>query len=146
MTLTGDSAYAVTNVQARDVADYGDGRDMSVSFTRASDESNIANYRVMVVKSQDAHRFDLNAANAVSSSNYTTVYKSGSTLSTTLSSSSRDTSGDRIRNGVPYTVFVLSVSNNVNRHSNQLCVHDDDYAGHHGRRASHYERGGCEQL
>lgn len=120
VTLTGDSAYAVTNVQARDVADYGDGRDMSVSFTRASDESNIANYRVMVVKSQDAHRFDLNAANAVSSSNYTTVYKSGSTLSTTLSSSSRDTSGDRIRNGVPYTVFVLSVSNNVNRHSNQL--------------------------
>lgn len=120
VTLTGDSAYAVTNVQARDVADYGDGRDMSVSFSRASDESNIANYRVMVVKSKDAHRFDLNAANAVSSSNYTTVYKSGSTLSTTLSSSSRDTSGDRIRNGVPYTVFVLSVSNNVNRHSNQL--------------------------
>ncbi|WP_374020499.1 copper amine oxidase N-terminal domain-containing protein [Paenibacillus thiaminolyticus] len=120
VTLTGDSAYAVTNVQARDVADYGDGRDMSVSFKKASDESNIANYRVMVVKSQDAHRFDLNAANAVSSSNYTTVYKSGTTLSTTLSSSSRDTSGDRIRNGVPYTVFVLSVSNNVNRHSNQL--------------------------
>lgn len=120
VTLTGDSAYAVTNVQVRDVADYGDGRDMSVSFTRASDESNIANYRVMVVKSKDASRFDVNAANAMSSSNYTTVYKSGSTLSTTLSSSARDTSGDRIRNGVPYTVFVLSVSNNVNRHSNQL--------------------------
>lgn len=109
---TGTAVPVATNVKVTDIADYGDGRDVSVSFSRASNESNINSYRVMVVKTKDASKFDVSAANAVSSSYYTTVSKSGSsTLSTVLSSSARDTSGELIKNGVPYTVYVLSVSN-----------------------------------
>ncbi|AWB43061.1 copper amine oxidase [Paenibacillus sp. CAA11] len=108
---SGNSVAAATNIRAMDTADYGDGRDLTVSFTKASTESDISGYRVMVVKTKDAGKFDLAAANAVSSSNWTSVSKNGTTLSTVLSSSSRDTSGELIKNGVPYTVFVLSVSN-----------------------------------
>lgn len=108
-----------TNVRVNDVSDYGDGRDLSVTFNKADNDSNIANYRIMVVKTQDANKFDLAAANAVSNSYSTLVYKNGSSMTTTLSSAARDTSGDLIKNGVPYTVFVLSVSNS-NNYANNL--------------------------
>ncbi|EGG31899.1 copper amine oxidase N-terminal domain-containing protein [Paenibacillus sp. HGF5] len=116
LTLTNtNSVNGATNVKASDVSDYGDGRDLQVSFTRAQNESNVSNYRVFVVKTKDAANFNLAAAKSVSSQNYSTVSKTSTTnttLSTTLSSSARDTSGELIRSGVAYTVFVQSVSSN----------------------------------
>lgn len=124
LTLTNSNAVAApTNVKASDVSNYGDGRDLSVSFTRAQSEGNISNYRVFVVKSKDAAKFDLAAAKAVASTNYTTVNKSSSsntTLTTGFSSTSRDTSGEYIRSGVAYTVFVLSVSSNESAIASKL--------------------------
>ncbi|WP_127589645.1 copper amine oxidase N-terminal domain-containing protein [Paenibacillus lautus] len=116
LTLTNtNSVNGATNVKASDVSDYGDGRDLQVSFTRAQNESNVNNYRVFAVKTKDAANFNLAAAKSVASQNYTTVSKTSTTnttLSTTLSSSARDTSGELIRSGVAYTVFVQSVSSN----------------------------------
>lgn len=116
ITLTNMSSVPeVTNVKISDISDFGDGRDISVSFTRPQNDNNISNYRVFIVKTKDANNFSLTTANNLSSSYYTTVNKSGSnggTLSGTLTSSSRDSSGDYIKNGVSYTAFVLSVSNN----------------------------------
>ena len=115
MTLTNlSSVTEVTNVKISDINDFGDGRDVSVSFTRPQNDNNISNYRVFIVKTKDASNFSLTTANNLSSSYYTTVNKSGSNGSTlvgTLSSSARDTSGEFIRNNVPYTAVVLSVSN-----------------------------------
>jgi len=115
ITLTNlSSVPAVTNVKISDINDFGDGRDVSVSFTRPQNDNNISNYRVFIVKSKDANNFSLTTANNLSSSYYTTVDKSGSNGSTlvgTLSSSSRDISGDFIKNSESYTAFVLSVSN-----------------------------------
>ncbi|MGE7688775.1 stalk domain-containing protein [Lysinibacillus sp. NPDC097214] len=114
ITLTNMSSVAeVTNVKISDISDFGDGRDLSVSFTRPQNDNNISNYRVIIVKTKDANNFSLTTANNLSSSYYTTMYKSGSnggTMTGTLSSSARDTAGDSIKNGVPYTAFVLSVS------------------------------------
>lgn len=124
LTLTNTNAVnGATNVKASDVSDFGDGRDLSVSFTRAQNESNITNYRVFVVKTKDIANFNLAAARAVPSQNYTTVNKtsnSNTTLTTALSSSARDTGNETIRNGVAYTVFVLAVSNNENAVASNL--------------------------
>lgn len=123
ITLTNLSAVtAVTNVKISDINDFGDGRDVSVSFTRPQSDNNISNYRVFIVKTKDANNFSLTNANNLSNYYYTTVDKTGSndsTLTRTLSSSTRDISGDYIKNGVPYTAFVLSVSN-TNLDSNKL--------------------------
>ncbi|UHA75115.1 copper amine oxidase N-terminal domain-containing protein [Paenibacillus sp. 481] len=117
----GSSVLGVSNIQASDRSDYGDGRDVWVSFSKAQQEDQLSNYRIMLVKSSDAHRFDLSAANAVSSSNYSILNKNGnSTMSTTLSSSARDTSGSYIQGGVTYQVFILSVSNSSSQYSNKL--------------------------
>ncbi|GGA29986.1 copper amine oxidase N-terminal domain-containing protein [Paenibacillus physcomitrellae] len=111
-TLAGLSVAAVSNLAIRDTGDYGDGRDVSVSFTRPGNDANISGYRVFIVKTSNASSFTLSAANAASSSYYTAVGKSGSSaIAVTLNAGSRDTSGDLIRNGVSYTAFVLSVSN-----------------------------------
>lgn len=124
ITLTNTNAVeSASNVKGNDVNDYNDGRDLSVSFTRAKNESNISNYRVIAVKTKDISRFDLAAAKSLPSQNYTTVSKTNSsntTLSTTLSSSSRDSSGEYIKNGVAYTLYVLSVSSNENTVASKL--------------------------
>lgn len=114
ITLTDmSSVTTVTNVKISDINDFGDGRDVSVSFTRPQNDNNISNYRVFIVKTKDANNFSLTTANNLSSNYYTTVEKSGSngsTLVVTLSSSTRDTSGDFIKNSESYTAFVMSVS------------------------------------
>ncbi|MBP2001513.1 hypothetical protein J2Z69_002558 [Paenibacillus shirakamiensis] len=115
------SVQAVTSVSAQDVNDYGDGRDLSVSFTKASNESNIANYRIFVVKTSEIGSFNTSVASGLTSANYTIVNKTGSsTLTTVLGSSTRDTSGELLRTGVSYTAYVLSVSNSVSAFNHQL--------------------------
>ncbi|WP_372630499.1 stalk domain-containing protein [Cohnella sp.] len=123
ITLKSNPAVGqATNVKIEDVADQGDGRDLRVTFSRASSESNVSGYRVMIVKSANASGFNLSQANGMSSSYYTNVAKtSGSgALSVTLNSSARDTSGDLIRNGVAYTAFVMTVSSNTANWSHSL--------------------------
>ncbi|WP_438348029.1 stalk domain-containing protein [Paenibacillus sp. FA6] len=114
------SVAAVTNMVASDASDYGDGRDMLVSFNKVADESKLGSYRILVVKSNDAGNFNLTKANAVSSSNYTTVNKKGTNISQVLASSARDVDGATIRNGVNYRVFVLSVGTGSSAGKNAL--------------------------
>jgi len=117
----GASSAAATKATINVVANNGDGRDLSVSFTKAQNDKDIASYRVIIVKTADASKFNLAAANALQSNYYNTVYKTNnSTLTTVFNSSSRDTSGDWIRNGVPYTAFVLSVSSKSDSSMNRL--------------------------
>ncbi|WP_036709560.1 copper amine oxidase N-terminal domain-containing protein [Paenibacillus pinihumi] len=110
-----------SNLRVSDDSDYGDGRDLTVSFNKSWNESNISHYRIIVVKASNANNFNLTSANNVPSSNYTTVYSTNASSQTTqLASSARDSSGDYIRSGVAYRVFVLSVSNNTYAATNSL--------------------------
>ncbi|MBJ6360782.1 copper amine oxidase N-terminal domain-containing protein [Paenibacillus sp. MAHUQ-46] len=120
VTLSSNQA-AASNVQVNIISSYGDGRDLSISFNKAQNDNYVSNYRVFVVKTQDVNNFNATAATNVSSSNYTTVYKTGSSnLSVSLGSSARDTSGDSIRTGVSYRAFVLAVTNNSGQQASQL--------------------------
>ncbi|WP_339835393.1 copper amine oxidase N-terminal domain-containing protein [Paenibacillus sp. FSL R7-0272] len=119
LRLTSNSnAGVATNLSVTDIADNGNGTDMRVSFSKASDESNVSHYRVFVVPANNVGSFNLNAANA--SNNYTQVNKTGGNLTVTLSSNSVDTNGYRIANYNAYRVFVLSVNSNGNWSQNAL--------------------------
>lgn len=109
-SLLGRAVAPATNVKLSDIGNYGDGRDLSVTFTKAQTDSNISGYRIFIVKTKDASKFTLSAATATSSQYYTSVGKTGSTITVGLSSGTKDTGGDYLKNGVPYTAFVLSVS------------------------------------
>lgn len=108
------TVQAVTSLRATDISDYGDGRDLEINFTQPSTTSNITYYRAFVVKAKDSSAFNLAAANKVSSSNSTIIYKGNSTaVKSQLTSSTRDTSGELIKSGTAYVVYILSVSTNT---------------------------------
>ena len=64
--------------------------------------------------------FDLSAANAVAAGNYTNVTKTGLDITTTLTSSAKDTDGAAIVNGTAYDVYVLAVADGTNANLNSL--------------------------
>ena len=111
------SAPAVTNVNAIDVGNSGNGTDLRVTFNKASDEARVGSYRVIVVKEEKT--ITLEAANLLTVSYYTSVLKTGSNLSITLSSSARDSDGAFITNG-EYKVYVLTVADGTVARVNAL--------------------------
>lgn len=111
-------ATAVTGLTVKDISDWGDGRDVEVSFNKVSDETKISEYRIMVVKAAQAKAFNLQAAN--STSHYTYVAKTGSNLTKILTATSKDVYGEVIREGVDYNVFVLSITSGGNSGNNAL--------------------------
>ncbi|GAK41729.1 copper amine oxidase N-terminal domain-containing protein [Paenibacillus urinalis] len=114
---------AASEVKIRDIANHGDGRDVEVSFKQPGTTSDISNYRIFVVKQKDASSFDVNAASRAANSYSTPVNKSSSsTITTTLSSGTRDSSGEIIKNGIPYVVFIYSASSNTNNKQHKLSV------------------------
>ncbi|MCL6663794.1 stalk domain-containing protein [Paenibacillus amylolyticus] len=120
LTLSVNTATSPVITQVRDNSDYGDGRDIQVSFNRSSDESKVANYRVFVVRNSVASSFNLTTASNLSSSLYYTVNKTGNNITTTLPSSMKDTSGYNVTNLQDYRIFVMAVGNQQNRYTNAL--------------------------
>ncbi|MEK3686524.1 copper amine oxidase N-terminal domain-containing protein [Paenibacillus sp. FSL R10-2736] len=116
ITLTNNIAPVISNVQVTDNGDYGDGRDLSVSFNKLADETKISSYRIFVVKAANYSAFNLAKANSVVSAYYTQVTKTGANLTQILSSGARDTDGALIQTGVSYRVFAMAVdsSNTAN--------------------------------
>jgi len=111
ITLVNKTVTAINNVQVNDISDYGDGRDLSVSFNKLSDESKISSYRIFVVKANNYSNFNLTTANNVSSTNSTLVSKTGNNITQILSSGSKDTDGALLKTGVSYRVFVMAMDN-----------------------------------
>lgn len=120
LTLSMNKTPAPVITQVRDISDYGDGRDIQVSFNRVSDESKVANYRVFVVRNSVASSFNLTTASNLSSSLYYTVNKTGNNLAVTLPSNMRDTSGYNITNLQDYRIYVMAAGNQQNNYTHAL--------------------------
>ncbi|MCH8331038.1 MAG: hypothetical protein IH946_06620, partial [Bacteroidetes bacterium] len=103
-------ANPASNVVITDVSDMGDGRDMRVSYDKAVNEANVDFYRIIAVKAADAPGFDLTAANAVTSNNYTIMPTLGTNVTTLLGSNATDKDGQPIANGIAYKAFILAVA------------------------------------
>ena len=103
------SAGEALNPMTADVGDAINGTDMQVSFDKAVDETTVAEYRIIIVKSTDAATFNLAAAEAVAAGNYTSISPVGMNISTILAPSAKDKDGDLIIEGQPYKAFILSM-------------------------------------
>jgi hypothetical protein len=105
------SVAGATAVVASDIANNGNASDMKVMFTKASSETNVSSYAVLVVPSLIASTANLTTAQAaVVQGNYTTVAKTGADLSVVLSPTAKDVTGAAIAQGTSYEVFVLTIS------------------------------------
>ncbi|MBL4704181.1 MAG: T9SS type A sorting domain-containing protein [Flavobacteriales bacterium] len=104
-------ATVALSVSGADVSDNFNGSDLEVTFDESADETTLSEYRIMVVKNGSAGAFDLLAAQAVISANYSAVAPAGSgTYTQTLATSATDVDGDPIANATAYKLFVLSIA------------------------------------
>lgn len=110
----------VLNLTPSDVANNGNGSDLQVAFTKLSDESNVKEYRIFVVKKTESSSFNLQKAETVSTGNFTIVNKSGSNISINLAADAKTTTGEFIENDEPYQVFVLTVALDLLVNTNTL--------------------------
>lgn len=62
----------------------------------------------------------LNVSQAYNNGNYTTVNKTGGTITRDLTSTTKDSDGDLIQRGSSYRVYVLSRGNSYSNYSNAL--------------------------
>lgn len=107
-------------LSAVDINNTGTAADLFVSFNAAPFEATVGEYRVIIVDSASAPSFNLTAANAVSSGNYTAVAPTGSAQSVLLSGATRKWNGAPVANDEPYVLFLLSVADGVVAQSNVL--------------------------
>jgi trimeric autotransporter adhesin len=115
------SAGTASNVTIADVGNVGNGTDLQFTFSAATNQNSVGQYRVMLVKQANAAAFSLAAANAVATGRYTPVTPTANTTySQTLSLLARDVNGDLITNGQAYVAFVLSVADGTNANVNAL--------------------------
>lgn len=108
LNITADVASAISGT---DVNDNANGTDLEVQFTAAANESGIAEYRVIAVKTAVAGSFTLGAASALTAPAYSAVAPTGGPYTITMGATGTDSDGDPIGIGVDYTLFVLSVAN-----------------------------------
>lgn len=98
-----------TGFVATDVTDNGNASDIQISFTKASDETNMDGYRVMLVPAEQ--EFTQQAAESLSADKYFSIPKSGADIQATLPAALTDVNGAAISLGVAYKIYLLSVSN-----------------------------------
>ena len=120
------TALPATNLTGTDINNNGNGSDLQVSFTQATDETTLSEYRIMVVKATQADGFNLTMANSVSVENYQAYAPVGNDYSLPLSETAKDTDGDIIEENIAYKIFVLSIADGTNAVTNILSNPSDE--------------------
>ncbi len=105
-------AEAVENIDAEDIADYGDGRDLRVTFDKIADETTIAEYRIFVVDYSDADSFDRDEADGLTGEYYTAISPSGQNIEIVLNETSQTVEGLPIGSG-GYNIFVMAMTDSI---------------------------------
>ena len=103
----------VGNISVADVGNQMNGLDLQVSFEKAGDETRVSEYRIIVVKRNQATSFDIADALLLTPDRYTSVAVTGSDITTVLTADAADSDGDLIANDVHYSVFVQSVADGL---------------------------------
>lgn len=106
------TADIAQNVSGADIGNNNGAADFEVAFDTAIDQSNISEYRLMVVK--DGATFNVDSAANVLAANYMTYPAPlADNVLDTLMVGAADSDGDAIVINTPYQVYVLSVGTNA---------------------------------
>lgn len=97
------------NIDLRDVANWGDERDLELSFEKPSDLSLVEEFRLYLVKSEDAETFDNETALQLDSDSYISMNISASSNQVMFEDGFIDIDGDVIVEGMEYTFFILAI-------------------------------------
>ncbi|MCR9250007.1 MAG: hypothetical protein NXI20_06260 [bacterium] len=101
-------APGVTNVTVSDISDFGDGRDISIQFLGASDESSVSSYSIFVVAETNSSSFDLSSAQSTTGNAVTEVTSTGGSYTVELDQNTLDTDNQTIAEDVSYVIYIMS--------------------------------------
>jgi hypothetical protein len=119
-----EQTQAVSEIDAMDIGDFGDGRDLKIDFLAVGNETLVSEYRVMVSQWTEANDFDLEAANNLSQDRYISIIPNGQNVEIQLEENTLTVEGELIESG-GYSVFVLSVADGVITDYNALSEKSD---------------------
>ncbi|MEO1030588.1 MAG: serine hydrolase domain-containing protein [Bacteroidota bacterium] len=112
--------FPATNVVLSDISDTDTFADLAVSFNKATDETGILEYRIIVTKMGAS--FTIAQANLLSSNQYNAVVPNGADHTINLTGSLRDSDNDQLIDGNSYAVYILSVADGVDADVNALSI------------------------
>ncbi|MCD4666148.1 MAG: T9SS type A sorting domain-containing protein [Bacteroidales bacterium] len=125
--LTTEPATA-DSIIGSDINDYGDGRDLMISFNNIEDETTISEYGVVIVEHSVASEFDLELANSLPEDWYITIIPTGQPIELSCSENTKDSQGNLLKSG-GYYVFVISIAedqiteiNSFSRSADAVCL------------------------
>lgn len=110
----------VLGLSVLDIGNAGNGSDVQVSFSKISNETNVSEYRIFIVKSSESGTFNLEKAVDIAPGNFIGVPKTGANFSMSLSDQAKTVDGELIANAVAYRVYVMTVSNDLTQFLNAL--------------------------
>ncbi|MFI5171808.1 MAG: hypothetical protein ACHQFW_05430 [Chitinophagales bacterium] len=114
-----DNVLPVVDVVADDFSDLGNGADLQINFNAPETEQGITEYRIIIVKKDDADAFTISDAEAVAAENYIVVLPGSTSYSINLTDATTDSDGDLVE-PAKYKAFVLSVVDGTTASVNAL--------------------------
>lgn len=108
-----EESFSVSLLSLSDVANNNNASDFKVSFEQKNDLSQIAEYRIFILKSENIGAFDLSTAESISSDRYIKLDADQTTYQLYLENQLKTPQGETVTNGQNYSIFVLSVTNST---------------------------------
>lgn len=116
----------VSTLSIADVANFGNGRDMEVTFSKVTNEELISEYRIVIVKATRASAFTVDHAASLQPGTFTAVAPDNTNKKLTLETTAKDSDGDTITEDQPYVALIVTVGKSENltlsKPSNQLTL------------------------
>ncbi len=120
-----------TSVFGQDISNYFDGRDIQYSFTKARDELDYSEYRIVLAKASDSTVNDLEVMNQLQVGQYTAIEVDTTDhepfLELTFSETTLDKDGDSLFPLTKYRIHLLNVAASGNPSDNKLSTPSPEF-------------------
>lgn len=99
----------IKEIVVENVPNFGDGRDLRVTYNTPENEIALSHYRIMFVKNGDVPSFDIQAAQQVPAGSFIKIYRGQTNYQIDFDENTSDVNGELLKSGESYNIFVLSV-------------------------------------
>ena len=117
------TASEAKNPELSDIGETNTAADLQLTFEKATDESTISTYRIILYTGSDP---DLAEANALAPDRYTEIIPTGSDITLIFNDETQDIGGNLLLPGTNYSAIVLSVADGIVINYNALSLPSPD--------------------